>query len=204
MHLLLFPVNNFFQSFFRKGAFGASLGAAVPQRVFELCPFTPILSNTFLDFFGLFSSSSFNILIILYVFYDFFFKLSLCLQRRNLSSDPDPCSIIVYINTPPPRAPILFLHKNSSGPFACRPWNQAGLHVPGASLSFSEKTSTYRYKRILHRKREQLPPLPFPSSSTQEKILCLRIPSQYSGADNVPCFTVLPTAKARAMKSPVA
>jgi len=58
MHHLLFPVNNFFQSFFRK-LFSTPLfpvpqdflGAAVPQRGFVLCPKLSALSNTFFEFF---------------------------------------------------------------------------------------------------------------------------------------------------------
>ena len=58
MHHLLFPVNNFFQSFFRK-LFSTLLfpvpqdflGAAVPQRGFVLCLKLTALSNTFFVFF---------------------------------------------------------------------------------------------------------------------------------------------------------
>ena len=47
-----FTCQQLFSSFFSGGAFSRTLiRAAVPQRVFELCPFAPVLSNTFFDFF---------------------------------------------------------------------------------------------------------------------------------------------------------
>ena len=47
-----FACQQLFSSFFSGGAFSRALvRAAVPQRVFELCPFTPALSNTFFLFF---------------------------------------------------------------------------------------------------------------------------------------------------------
>ena len=51
-----FPLSTtFFKVFFGGSAFGVALiGAAVPQRVFELCPFYPALSNTFFAFCGTF------------------------------------------------------------------------------------------------------------------------------------------------------
>ena len=69
MHHLLFPVNNFFQSFFRK-LFGTPLfpvpwdflGAAVPQRGFVLCLILIALSNTFFVFFEKSLSENFKLL----------------------------------------------------------------------------------------------------------------------------------------------
>ena len=51
-----FPCQQLFSKFFFGGsAFGVALiGAAVPQRIFELCPFYPALSNTFFAFCGTF------------------------------------------------------------------------------------------------------------------------------------------------------
>jgi hypothetical protein len=61
MHHFVFPVNNFFQSFFRKPfdpPFPACLAgfveAALPQRGVGLCLKAPALSNTFLRFFPTF------------------------------------------------------------------------------------------------------------------------------------------------------
>ena len=53
----------FFKFFFRRRFRRALVRAAVPQRVFELCPHRPALSNTFLQFFHSFFIFICNILI---------------------------------------------------------------------------------------------------------------------------------------------
>ena len=64
-----FTCQQLFSSFFSGGAFSEALvWAAVPQRVFELCPFTPVLSNTFFHFFRSFWIFIDNILIIFILF----------------------------------------------------------------------------------------------------------------------------------------
>ena len=66
MQLFVPPVNNFFQVFFRRRFRRCALiGAAVPQRVFELCPFSPALSNTFFRFSEVFRENYYILLMLL-------------------------------------------------------------------------------------------------------------------------------------------